>query len=381
MNCKKCGSPLVEGATFCNVCGEKVEGQVVSPVNMVPIEPVAPSPVPNPVNGVQPPQVGNAPIAPVVNNAGIINGEPIQPTMNNVQPTVPVQPVENINQPGIPVQPTVNNVQTASPVQPIDNINQPVSTNVVEQPSNMAPVGPQPAANMAIPQNEGKKNNMLFFIICGFLAVVIIVLVVLILNNNSGSGKKTADEPKTTAAENKTSSTTSSTTLPRTQATPTSGNYADYYGIKLYVPETFVTQNQNNVLVYTSTSKRQMFMIQVTAYDYEDAILEFDDFVKSMEESGLISTTKSQTEYKGMKYSIVRGTVSGENVSTGFAKFASGYTVMFIFRTAYATENEYLETLLQIVSNSNTSSTFSKTPSNDDKISSFIKDFSKLNIE
>ncbi len=378
MNCKKCGSPLVEGATVCGVCGERVDGQVVNQVSNAPVENSVQAPVMDNTSGVQSPPVGVTPVPPVVNNTGIGNGEPLQPTMENVQQTVPVQPATNLNQPVAPVQLTANVVP---PVQPVETINQPVNSNVVAQPNNMAPLGAQPVTNGNAPQPE-KKNNMVFLIICGVLVIVIIVLAVLILNNNSG--KKTADEPNTTAAANNTSSTTSSTsstTLPRTQATPTSGNYADYYGIKLYVPETFITQSQNESLVYTSTTKRQMLMVQVIAYDYEDAILEFDDFVKSMEESGLVSTTKSQTEYKGMKYSVVRGTVEGENVSTGYARFASGYTIMFIFRTDYATENEYLETLLQIVANSKSSSSFSKEPSKDTNISSFIKDSPKINIE
>lgn len=343
MNCKKCGIPLVEGAKMCSNCGTLVE-QTEIPAT------------------VEQNQVAGA---------SLVDQEPV---FNQANMESPINPV---------VSPLTGNQN--QPIQTPQVVNQ---QSVQPQVVNQGDMLTQMSTGQSVNNNSPKKDNKLFIIICVVLIIIIGVLLVLILNNNTKKSENSnnndkASEKTTANEEKKTTESTNSTgtTLPRATVDTTKGSYTDYYGFRIYVPETFTVQSQSGTLTYTSTTKRQMLAMQLQDFAYVDIALEFDSYIKALTDSGFSMTTKDQNQYKGIKYSVVRGTMEGSSISTGYAEFASGYSTMFAFRTDYATENEYLETLLQIITNSTSTSTFSKGDSIDKDANIFVKDSSKLTLE
>lgn len=249
----------------------------------------------------------------------------------------------------------------------------------VIQPTQPASEVTSPSNGMPPQQPAPKKDNKVFIIICAVLVVVIIVLLVLVLNNNGSksddkNNNKTTEKTSEKTTEKTTDSTTSSTTS--SVVTQVGGSYTEYSGIQLYVPETFTTQIKNNLLVYTSNTKRQQLILEPTNLDYTDLTL--DDFSKSFNGEEFQETSREENERNGVKYAIFRGSISGMNFSTGYASFAPGYIVIFMLATDYAKESAYLDTLMEIIKNSKSTSSFAKGENKDYKAQDFVKNITKF---
>lgn len=292
MNCKNCGSPLIQGQKFCNACGtpcDVVHAQPtpapapVAPAE-TPVAPVVPTPVEAPVAPVAPtPEVPAAPATPVVE-------APVAPAAPTPEvPAVPVAPV--VEAPVAPVAPT-------APVAP-------------------APVAPTPVA--AAP--EKKNSNVLFVIIVLLLVAVLAFLGKMIWEE---VGKKDGGSGKTTTTVTTTTTTSATTTTTTTTVQVATGNYQTLYGYKFLIPAGYQSMVESDaVVVYNSIAKKQVAatLLSGTIADVQASL---ENIKAEYVTQGATNVTSGSSTYSGKTYYSVSYTYQGHSFTDYFIELEDG---------------------------------------------------------
>ncbi len=289
MNCKKCGSPLVEGDQFCKNCGEAVNSQVSN----IGVQPTMSAPTNNNLN-----------VQSTMNTPNNINF--------NTQPTMSTPTNNNLNaQPVNNPQPNYSNNMNNNVPQGLTNYNNPPMYN--NQPVNK-------------PSGNGK------YIIIGLAIVVGLVVIVLVVNMLMNKGGNN-DVPNGGGNPN--------------LAQPSTSNYkVNFKGFTFEIPDNFVYAEKSNALMISNEEGTWATIIELEKGSFSQLKANKNQLQSLMQRSGYTASIASEKNLGGVEFITLEVNMSGQNAIAALAKANSMY---FIGVTAINQDNEFDYNLLETI--------------------------------
>lgn len=309
MNCKNCGTMLSPTNKFCLNCGTPVESvSLAQPVNSSQ----------SMGNEVQLTLMSEAPVAPIQQNAPVLEPQPL--------PVIEQGSVEN-SIVGLPIGQSV----------PLSEVIPTQSSTLIAPvtPQSMVGVTNQPPMSQTSIQQPTKKDRKLVYFIIGLVAVTAVILGILFFVFGKKEDNKENTTPKNEPTVNN----------PVVEEKSTYELELDSFVYN--IPTEYKAQAQDSYVALSNDT----YYIELSAVEDASFVTATDDDAKTIVENMGATVISSETKtINGKKYAVVSAVYSGIDCAFVFSKSTLDHTVVgFGYRLDYTYNSEIAEEIATLV--------------------------------